>query len=71
MSWFSKKDGKNYFATVSGGYVMHGSWTDADPRGLTSGHCSLETFLAGQFNDEIKRVLLFMIFVTFSLIMLL
>jgi hypothetical protein len=57
MAWFAKKDGRQHYCTVSGGYVMYGSWADGEPRTtMTNGYCNMETFLAGQFNDEIRKV---------------
>jgi hypothetical protein len=43
--------------------VMFGSWAEGEPRAsLTNGNCNMETFLAGQFNDEIRKVFFRLIF---------
>lgn len=57
MSWTVKgKDKRNWYVTVSGGYVIFGCWITGEPLSTKDTHCNMEQFLAGQFHSEIKEV---------------
>jgi len=57
MAWFAKKDGRNWYCNVSGGYVLFGSWVDADPLCMNGSSCNLESFKDGTFNTELKQTM--------------
>ena len=57
MSWTVKgKDKRNWYVTVSGGYVIFGCWITGEPLSTKDTHCNMEQFLAGQFHSEVKEV---------------
>jgi hypothetical protein len=56
MAWYSKVGTRNYFCHVSGGYIMFGHWEGDNALGSNFSNCNMETFLAGQFKEDILKV---------------
>lgn len=64
MSWTVKgKDKRNWYVTVSGGYVIFGQWLAGEPLSAKDTYCNMEQFIAGHFHAEIKEVRFFFFFV--------